>query len=422
MKNSIYYTLRSLLREIIRGHLFKLYFYNIIKKNEYSRLSLEKYSSNRIKKIFKSLEIKKSPNIRTLLSIFPIITKKEVQLNPDKYISHKYSKLVFNYNKTSGTTGSPLKIKQSLECVQLEEAFAYRQLKWIGYNFYDKIVWLRGDLIIPVTQKKPPYWCMDYVSNKLMMSSYHISSTTCSDYINKLEEFNPAIIQAYPSSIYALALWLENNNTIYKGKPIKGILTSSEVLSDEMKQTIEIRFKCKVYDWYGQAERVAAIGTCEHGTKHLLLDYSYVEYDYSSQCQIIGTSYNNMAMPLIRYATGDFFEVNPNMCKCGRIFPVVKKVFGRKDKTIVLSNGRKITFLDHAFKDIPHMLEAQIIQKANDNFVIKIVVTEKFMDESKKEIEKNLLKRLGDVNLLIEVCESIKRGKNGKFEFIKVEK
>jgi hypothetical protein len=31
-----------------------------------------------------------------------------------------------------------------------------------------------------------------------------------------------------------------------------------------------------VFDWYGQAERVAAIGTCEHGSYHVLTDYSGV--------------------------------------------------------------------------------------------------------------------------------------------------
>ncbi len=34
---------------------------------------------------------------------------------------------------------------------------------------------------------------------------------------------------------------------------------------------------------------------------------------------------------------------------------------------------------------------------------------------------KNLRERLGDVSINIEICENIPRGKNGKYEFLKVE-
>jgi phenylacetate-CoA ligase len=42
----------------------------------------------------------------------------------------------------------------------------------------------------------------------LMMSSYHLSTTPSARYIDALEAFDPVVIHAYPSSIAALAAWL----------------------------------------------------------------------------------------------------------------------------------------------------------------------------------------------------------------------
>lgn len=423
IKMSLYYTLRSIQRELIRGHFFRSFHYKKIRKNEFTKESLELYQNQRLKKIIKSYAVNniKYEKIYDFILNFPIISKLDVKNNPKKYESKKCRKIFTNYNKTTGTTGSPLKIKQSLECCQIEEAFTYRQRKWAGYSIGDRHAWIRGDLIVPTRKTEPPYWCRDYFMNKLIMSSYHISSATSIKYIEELQRFDPVLIEAYPSSISALAKWLESENRVFKGKSLKGIMTSSEVLTDEMKKLIEEQFGCQVYDWYGQSERVAAIGTCEKGSRHLLIDYSFVEVDDNNNGEIIGTSFNNVVMPLMRYRTGDYIKMSSEPCECGRIYPVVKKIYGRENKPIILSDGRKILFLDQVFRGITGLIESQIVQKTFEIFVVKIVTGTNFEEKSKKVIMENLRERLGDVSIRIEICENIPRGKNGKYEFLKVE-
>ena len=87
---------------------------------------------------------------------------------------------------------------------------------------------------------------------------------------------------------------------------MKAILTSSETLVPEQKMVIEQAFMCKVFDYYGMAERAAAIHTCEHGSYHIVPEYSIVEFVRNGTLEdgyyeIVGTSLNNNAMPLIRY-------------------------------------------------------------------------------------------------------------------------
>lgn len=421
IKGSLRISIKALFREIVRGSISRIYYYNKIKSNERSEEILSSYIHSRLLKIGKALLLKnENPfEIKKILSSYRVISKQDVKTNPEDYESKKYGKYFFNYNKTSGTTGTPLRIKQTLECVQIEEAFVYRQLKWMGYKLGDRKVWLRGDMVVPIEKTNSPFWLRDFITNTLYMSSYHISNETSRLYIEKLEQFNPIVIQAYPSSIGLLASWLQANNLFYQGNKLKGIMTSSETLNSDIRNIIEERFQCQIFDWYGQSERVCAIGTCEQGNYHLLTDYSIVDFiDNNGRKEIVGTSLNNLATPLVRYKTGDFVEMSSKKCKCGRVFPVIKKIYGREDEIITLSNGTQIGRLDHIFKDINNLIEAQIVQTTPDTFIIHIVVSPNFKEEDENYIMRNAHERLGNVDITIQRCKQIPRGANGKFKFI----
>jgi phenylacetate-CoA ligase len=82
-------------------------------------------------------------------------------------------------------------------------------------------------------------------------------------------------------------------------------MTSSETLEPEVRAAVEQAFGVRVFDWYGQSERVAAIGSCEHGSYHVMTDYSGVallETDKRDAWELVGTSLNNLAMPLVTTA------------------------------------------------------------------------------------------------------------------------
>ena len=113
--------------------------------------------------------------------------------------------------------------------------------------------------------------------------------------------------------------------------PVKAVFTSSEVLPDYRRQLIEQYFG-KIFDHYGQSERVAHIAMCEHGNHHYAMDYSIIEFlptEYSDLFKIVGTSLYNAAMPLIRYDTNDFARISHRSCPCGRAFPIIDSIEGR---------------------------------------------------------------------------------------------
>ena len=354
------------------------------------------------------------------LEDWPLIGKAEVRAAGRALLAERRNGPLFE-SGTSGMSGAPLKLWQDLAAINRENAFVWRQLEWAGLRRGERRAWLRGDMIVPAAQRVPPYWRMNRAENMLMLSSYHLADSTAASYLEALEAFDPVLIQTYPSAIGFLASWMLASGTRYRGAALCGIVTSSETLSAERRRDIAVAFACPVLDWYGQAERVAAIGTCEHGRYHLMTDYSHVELlpVGDGTCELVGTGFNNFAMPLIRYRTGDVVRPAPEgeRCVCGRAFPLIEAIAGRDDDTVKLPDGRAIGRLDHVFKGVSGIVEAQIRQERADAIDVVLVPAAGYGEAARRALLQNLRERLGnDVALHIRAVDAIPRGANGKFK------
>jgi phenylacetate-CoA ligase len=133
----------------------------------------------------------------------------------------------------------------------------------------------------------------------------------------------------------------------------------------------------------------------------------------------VGTGFNNLLMPLIRYRCGDL--VRPaaagQRCACGRSFPLIEQIMGRVDDPIKLSDGRSIGRLDHLFKGVDGMLEAQIRQDRLDAVTILVVPSATFNERTREVLSSNFRHRLGEGPALeIRLVDAIPRTRNGKFK------
>lgn len=324
---------------------------------------------------------------------------------------------------TSGTTGRAMLGWRDRASIAVEQAFVERQAAWAGYRPGERRAWLRGDPVVPAHQSDGPLWRLNRAENMLMLSSYHLSPGNGAAYIEALERFDPVLLQAYPSSISYLARWLEEHDRVYRGTALRGIVTSSETLSPADRQVIAERFGCRVFDWYGAFERVAAIGTCEHGNYHVLEDYGCVEFEPNGDgtANLIGTGFGNRSMPLIRYRADDVVvPADPGYrCPCGRSFRVVERVLGRVDDVIRTPDGRHVVMLDWIFTGLFGLMEAQVVQERLDEVRIRIVAGSEFGFADEQALLARALERLGPrVRIRIERVAQIERTRNGKFRQI----
>jgi len=226
------------------------------------------------------------------------------------------------------------------------------------------------------------------------------------------------IIQAYPSSVVTLAKYLEIHDRYYPGK-LKSIITSSERLTQADRALIEARFKCKVFDWYGMFERVAAIANCEYGRYHILTDYSHVEL---TDCgnglhEIVGTNFNNHLYPLIRYRTGDHVVLSKeDSCPCGRTFPVIDHIKGRVADYLLGEDGQKIYSLYHIEKGVQGLIATQYVQNTAHEIRVLAVADETIFEEKQQSIlTSNIKKYLGEnIDVTTECVDRLPKTKNGK--------
>ena len=328
------------------------------------------------------------------------------------------------YANTGGSTGTPSQLYY-LKFVtrSFEQAFFHILWKRVGYKHGDPVVVLRG-FSIPQSNS---YWYVDKTKNRLIMSSYHLNRETIPQYIEQIKKFRPKYFHVYPSALTIIAKYMKNN-AISPSPGITAILAGSETIYPHQRTLLESTFNCRLFSWYGQSEMVALGGECEHSAEyHFFPQYGFVELEHdnkSSTCEIIGTSFVNPAMPLIRYKTGDIAEPSDNFpCKCGRNHFRVKRVLGRKQELIVTKSKSIVTLtalvfgLHHeAFKNIRRM---QIEQTVPGRIVVRIDKMDTFTSKDEDEIAKNMYTAVkGDLAIEFEYSEDLLLTKMGKHKFL----
>lgn len=364
-------------------------------------------------------------NVEARLAQYPLLKKSVIAQAPGNFVAEDTRVLMKFSGSTSGTTGTPLKLTQSMTAIRRENAFLWRQMRWAGFQRGQRRVWLRGDLIVPAANRGGIYWRRNRAENMLMMSSYHLSDSTARAYLDALREFDPVLIQAFPSSIGYLASWMWERGITLNVPSLKGIVTSSETLTSEQRERIEVTFGVRVFDWYGSFERVAAIGTCSAGHYHVMEDYGYTEFlpAQDGLHEVVATGFNNDLMPLVRYSSGDLVELSEETgrCECGSCFQRVNRILGRMDDIVKTPDGRAIGRLTSIYKGLTGILEAQIVQEKREALEIRVVPAAGIVDTAgiTSTIIKNLRARVGpDMDISVHFVDSIPRTKNGKLRAV----
>ncbi len=351
----------------------------------------------------------------------PIVEKEDVRQNYDDMLAMNAFPSFLYKCHTSGSTGKPLTLYRDLNNVGFEHAILMRQWQWARLEPNDPYATLKGEMIPKIKTRNNIFWSYSPMEKKLYMSSYHLSERNVDRYVTALRKHHIKAVEGYPSSLYALAKLMLNKNIRV---PLKSALTTSETLVPRQKAVIEQAFQCQVYDYYGMAERVAAIHTCEYGRYHLVPEYSLVEFIRSDSLnkglyEIVGTTFTNRAMPLIRYKVGDVIKPSQDQCPCGRNYPVIEKIVGRTDDYIITPSGKLVGRLDHVFKGAKNLIEAQIFQPDIKNVILRIVPDQFFKQGDADSILYKLQKRLGEpMHLEIEQLSFIPRTENGKLKTV----
>lgn len=357
---------------------------------------------------------------RTILNGLPILSKFEVKSAVSDITNHSITEIISAH--TSGTTGSGLIFPVTNNAEQEQFGVWWRYRNWHGVDQNSWCGYFAGRSIVPINQNKPPYWRHNIPGKQLMFSGYHLSEDTVAHYIDALNHYQPSWLHGYPSILSVISQLIIDKKLILQYRP-NVITVGAESLLNYQRELIKKAFDCPVRQHYGMAEGVANISECTQGNFHVDEDFSLVEFiqtDFDSKTyKIIGTNWSNPAFPLIRYDTGDLAVIESGECKCSLNGRIVSSIEGRVEDFVTLPNGVKLGRLDHIFKDVVDIKEAQIYQKSIDKITIRLVKGNNFSASTESRILHEARQRIGNqVDITIEFLPEIEKTPRGKLKFV----
>jgi phenylacetate-CoA ligase len=356
----------------------------------------------------------KSIHTEADLHILPTLGKQLLRKNENAFLINGLNHKSLWAEKTSGTTGTSLKIYWPMPMVQQWWAIMEVMVRYVAHVGQGiPRAMMGGRPIVPGETEKPPYWRFNRRWRQLYLSSYHVSKKTSKGYIEALNRYGSLWMTGYGSAIAALAeSATEEGIEPYK---LQSVIVSGDTLLQGMRQSIEQYFQCKCFDHYGQCEGVAMAMECTHGRTHLVPMIGIIEIlrDDGSYCdpgevgEIVATSLLNDAMPLIRYRVGDYAAwAQDQYCPCGNHNPVITNLIGRTDDYLITLDGRKIGRLSTAIKRSPTIHSAQIVQDKPGHAFLLIRPGDGYRLLHALAIRDDIIERIGGFDLeIIEVSE-----------------
>jgi phenylacetate-CoA ligase len=354
------------------------------------------------------------------LEQLPLLTRDEVVAAGAMLHSSMYSPTEVIPLRTGGTTGSSMYLRcPPASLARHYEHFA-RFREWIGIPDGARVAAFGGRAIAGADT---PHWRTD-ANGALLCCADGIDGASLESCVSALREFNPEVLDGYPSAIEPLARYIKSRG-IRDIRPL-AVITSGDPLTAGARRLIEDAFGCPVFDHYGSAEMVASISQCRAGSYHINGDYGIVEIRVNGReaepgeaGEIVATGFLNDAMPLIRYATGDIAIRGTTHCACGRTFSTVERIVGRGDESVVAPDGQVIARLDALVRGASSVLEARVIQDAPDHVIVEAVAAGIIDPMEAATLLSELRNRLGpSVRADLVRVDRIPRSTGGRFRAV----
>jgi len=339
---------------------------------------------------------------------------------------------VTGWETTSGSTGRPVRIAHTRPADLLWLAFAMRDHLWHQRNFTDKlgaIRWYERGTAEPPAGYTSKNW--GYIVDPLFDSAPCVMLNIASPLEQQLEWLlreKPAYLISFPSNLLALARYVEQKGLALPA--IRQIRTVGETLDSNTREYIQNVFNSRIADIYTCEEAGYLAIQCPAAdhyhvqSENVLLeivDEDGLPCEPGQPGEVLITSLNNFATPLIRYEVGDIAEFG-EPCSCGRKLPVIRKILGRKRNRLILPTGEsRFPYLGeygsiHALTgQTPDQI--QWIQHSTKEIEVKIVLQRPFTSEQAGKVARQMQHNFGHpFEIRFTYLDEIPKGANGKYE------
>jgi phenylacetate-CoA ligase len=363
------------------------------------------------------------------LGTIPPLTKQDVR-DLHEELHHTPRPHFVVAKTTGGSTGEPVTIHKTHAAMAWELAATWRGYAWAGVHMGDLQARFWGVPLSAAGQRTARL--TDFICHRHRFSAFDFDRDSFEQYDRQLRRNPPDYFYGYVSMIAELARWYSDTGRRLDNPP-GAVITTSEVLSPDDRSAIETAFGCRVFNEYGCGELGTIAHECEHGRLHTSDENMIIEIlDGDHPCrpgekgEIVVTELNNIAMPLIRYRTGDFGSLSDESCPCGRTLGVLSDVFGRAYDFIVAPDGRRFhaEFLVYIFEEAQRqkcgIAQFRVEQTAPDHLHLLVVPSESgFPEQEELRLVARIRELLGaNMRVTTSRVQRIQREASGKMRVI----
>lgn len=359
----------------------------------------------------------------------PILTKDIIRGNFDELISRDHNSRGWYFNKTGGSTGEPLKFIQDAqfkEYAERRERYYFKEMLKIDPDRTRKIILWGSEKDILRQRNTLKQRMSNWIKKTVFLNSFRMSEDDMERYVGRINAYKPAYMRGYASSLFQLSRYInEKGRKVYSPQII---VSAAETLRDDMRRSIEMAFRAKVYDFYGSRDVGGIAGECAEGLKHIFSFWNHVEIlndgkpaGEGESGSVIVTNLFNYSMPFIRYDIGDKAVVGPAKCLCGNKLPTLKKVTGRVTDDFIKEDGTVVPaeFFIHFIGVVCNdgaIKKFQVIQESYKKIRISVVLKNTGDKLFTRDIEEKIrLAMGGDCEILWDVVGDIGKTSQGKY-------
>lgn len=334
-------------------------------------------------------------NIKSLddLKKIPFTTKQDLRDNYPFGIASVPLEKAVRLHSSSGTTGNPTVILHTQKDLDEWANAVARCLYMVGLR--------PGD----VFQNSSGYGMFtgglgfQYGAERLGMLTVPAAAGNTKRQLKFITDFGTTALHAIPSYVTRLhEVMQEMGIDPRRDTKLRTLVIGAEPHSEEQRRRIEEMMGVKAYNSFGMSEMCGpgvAFECQQQNGLHIWEDYYIVEIIDPNTLEpvpegevgeLVLTTINREAMPLLRYRTRDLTRILPGKCPCGRHHIRLDRMKGRSDDMIILKGVNifpiQIETVLMQFKELTsNYLITLETRDTNDEMIVEVELDKLFTDD-----------------------------------------
>ena len=328
----------------------------------------------------------------------PFTSKADLRDNyPDGLVAVPRSKCV-RVHATSGTTGKRVMAFYTQHDIDLWTDCCARAITAVGGSEEDvcQIAYGYGMFTGGIG--------LDQGSRRVGCLTVPLSSGNTDRQIQFIRDLGTTILCCTPSYAAYLGESMHEMGMTPDQIPLKAGIFGAEAWSEEMRQDIQKTMGIKAYDIYGLTELsgpgVAFECSAQSGM-HINEDHFIAEIidpdtgevlPEGSKGELVFTSIDKEAFPLLRYRTRDICILKREKCSCGRTLVKMCKPMGRSDDMLIIRGVNvfpsqiETVLLNHGYPANYQIIVDRV--KSTDSLDVQVEMTAEMFTDNVGEIER----------------------------------